>query len=63
MDIKRIELSSEERAELGLIKADRYAYGAFSGMIFNQYIQGGCKMTIQELIQIAIRVRITMRTL
>jgi hypothetical protein len=57
----KVELTDRERELLHQIVEDKYSVGAFAGMIFNAYIQGGNSM--EKLIKHALCVRLTMKDL
>ena len=54
-----IKLTQDEELLLGEIEANKYANGPFAGMIFNAIKKDN--LTIEGLIQLALKVRVKMR--
>ena len=54
-----IKLTKDEELLLGEIEENKYANGPFAGMIFNAIRKDN--MTIEDLIKLALKVRVVMR--
>ena len=53
-------MNEKQKELLTKIVNDKFSIGAFSGMIFNKYIDKNNEFTIKELIEEALNVRLKM---
>lgn len=60
-EVKRKFLSDREQELLNQIVNDKYSVGAFSGMIFNAYVEG--KGSVKQLTKHALNTRIILELL